>query len=211
MLLMHGGADNSSAWIDTMIALSSSYTSYAPDIIGFGLSDKPKSGYYMTEFAEFTLSFIDALGLGTMALIGHSIGSRICLEAVLRSPERFTKMVLISSAGFCKLSRLGGFLGTAAWGVRKALRRPQPYPRFLIQDDEDKDWLYLDALPAIRVPTLVIWGDRDPYYPFDQAIGAKELLPNSRWEIIPGTGHAPHKQKPDTFIKLLLSFLSDQG
>lgn len=210
VLLVHGGADDSSTWIETIAALSGSYTCYAPDLIGFGRSDNPKSSYHISDFAEFILDFINALGLKTVALVGHSLGGRICLEVAFRAPGKLSKLVLVSATGFCRLSRLGSFLGTAAWGVRKALRRPQPYPKFLIREDEDRDWRCLDALPALKIPTLIIWGDRDPYYPLAQAIHARNLLPSARWEVIAGTGHAPHRRKMDVFVGLLRSFLGDR-
>jgi pimeloyl-ACP methyl ester carboxylesterase len=140
--------------------------------------------------------------------VGHSLGGRICLEIALQHPEKIRRLVLIDSAGLAKLARWGRFLGAAAYGIRKFMGKPQPYPRFLIKDGEDKDWSCQDRLKTLKVPTLVIWSSRDPYYPLSQAIRAKSLIPGVRFEIFPGYGHAPHAKNREYFNNLLLSYLN---
>jgi pimeloyl-ACP methyl ester carboxylesterase len=210
VVLIHGGASDSNDWAETMTALSQSYTLYAPDMLGYGLSDRDKTSYYLSEFVDFTLGFIQALGLDSaaLALVGHSIGGRVCLEIALQHPEKVRRLVLIDTVGFARLARWGTFLGAAAWAIREALGRQQPYPRFLKKDGEDKDWRCLDRLTTLKVPTLVIWNSRDPYYPLREAIQAKQLIPEVRFEIFPGYGHAPHVKNRDYFNNLLLSYLN---
>jgi pimeloyl-ACP methyl ester carboxylesterase len=207
VVLLHGGASDSRDWTETMPALSQSYTLYAPDMLGYGLTDRDKPGYYLSEFVDFTLDFIQKLGLDSVALVGHSIGGRVCLEIALQHPEKVRRLVLINSVGFARLARWGTFLGAAAWAIREVMGRRQPYPRFLTRDGEDKDWRCLDKLTTLKVPTLIIWSSRDPYYPLKEAIQAKHLIPGVRFEIFPGYGHAPHAKQRDYFNNLLLSYL----
>ena len=210
VVLIHGGASDSNDWAETMTALSQSYTLYAPDMLGYGLSDRDKTSYYLSEFVDFTIDFIQTVGLDSaaLALVGHSIGGRVCLEIALQHPEKVRRLVLIDTVGFARLARWGTFLGAAAWAIREALGRRQPYPRFLKKDGEDKDWRCLDRLTTLNVPTLVIWNSRDPYYPLREAIQAKQLIPEVRFEIFPGYGHAPHVKNRDYFNNLLLSYLN---
>ena len=207
VVLLHGGASDSREWAETIIALSHCYELYAPDIIGYGLSDGHRNGYYLSDFVRSTLTFIQTLGLDSQVLVGHSLGGRICLEIALRHPEMVRKLVLVDTAGFSKLTRWGIVLGFSAWVMRKVLRRRQPYPRFLKKDGEDKDWLCLEKLPILKVPTLIVWNRYDPYYPLSGALKAKELIPNACLEVFPGCGHAPHVQNRDFFNNLLLSFI----
>ena len=210
VVLIHGGASDSNDWAETMTALSQSYSLYALDMLGYGLSDRDKTSYYLSEFVDFTLGFIQTLGLDSaaLALVGHSLGGRICLEIALQHPEKVRRLVLIDTVGFARLARWGTFLGATAWAIREALGRRQPYPRFLKKDGEDKDWRCLDKLTTLKVPTLVIWNSRDPYYPLREAIQAKQLIPEVRFEIFPGYGHAPHVKNRDYFNNLLLSYLN---
>jgi pimeloyl-ACP methyl ester carboxylesterase len=65
------------------------------------------------------------------------------------------------------------------------------------------DRLYL----AEEVPTLIIWGEGDTIIPVSHAYAAHEAIPGSRLEIIQGSGHFPHVEAPDEFIRVLLDFL----
>ena len=206
VVLLHGFASDSQDWLGTLAALSHCRCFYAPDLIGCGPGGRNNSGYYLSDFVEFTQDFIRTLGIGSQVLVGHSLGGRVCLEIALRYPERVRRLVLVDTLGFSRLACWGSFLIKAAWAVRKVLRRPQPYPRLLKEDGEDKDWLCLEELPALKVPTLIVWSRHDPYFPLSGALRARELIPEARLEILPGYGHAPHVQQRDIFNSLLLSF-----
>lgn len=208
VVLLHGGASDSQDWAETMDALSHSYTLYAPDMIGYGQSDRKKDSYYLSDFVRATHGLIQKLGLNSIALVGHSLGGRVCLEIALRYPELVSGLVLIDTVGFSKLAWWGTFLGAAAWGLRKILRRPQPYPKFLQEQGEDRDWKCVDRLPSLKVPTLVVWNQRDPYYSIADALKATKLIPEVTLEIFPHYGHAPHKQNRQYFNNLLLGFLN---
>ncbi|HYR96920.1 MAG TPA: alpha/beta fold hydrolase [Candidatus Binatus sp.] len=65
------------------------------------------------------------------------------------------------------------------------------------------DRLYL----AARVPTLIVWGERDPMIPSSHGRAAHDAIPGSRLEIFPNTGHFPHRDDPRRFVEVLLEFL----
>ena len=208
VVLIHGGASDSRDWIGTMSELDvTSYGFYAPDLIGYGQSDRTKNGYYLSDFAEFTRGFIQALNLDSPVLVGHSLGGRICLEVSLRHPGEISKLVLISAAGLGGISKLGRLLHIMFWAERKLLRRPQPYPEILPDDGEGWRWLCLDELPELKVPTLIVWKRYDPYFSLDLPLKAKKLIPDARLLVMPGYGHAPHKQDVEVFSRILRDFL----
>lgn len=208
IVLLHGGASDCRDWKETMTALSPSYSVYAPDMIGFGLSDRNSDGYYLSDFVDSTIEFIDALGLSSQTMVGHSLGGRVCLEVAYRHPDKVKHLVLVDTIGFRRLSVLGTVLGTAAWGMRKVLGQRQPFPKLLLDDSDKQHWMCLHKLPQIDIPTLIVWSRHDPYVPVDGAIKAKDLLPQAKLEIFPGYGHAPHVNKREAFNGLLLRFLN---
>ena len=207
VVLIHGGASDSRDWVGAMAALSHRYSLYAPDLIGYGQSDRKEEGYYLSDFTEFITGFIEVLGLEKPALVGHSFGGRLCLEIAFQHPEKVRKLVLIDAAGLGKVSRLGSVILTVFWTIRKLLRQKQPFPKFLARDGEDTTWLCVEELPKLRTPTLLIWKRHDLYLPLAIARRAKALIPGAHLEVLPGYGHAPHGQNKDAFNRLLLDFL----
>lgn len=209
VVMLHGGASDCRDWVETMQALRHLYTVYAPDILGYGRSDCTQREFYLSDFVDFISGFLQEISSDSQhVLVGHSLGGRIGLEIALRRPELVRRLVLIDTVGFGRLARWGLWLGATMWGIRQTLGKTQPYPRFLKRDGEDKEWMCLDELPSLRVPTLLIWNSRDPYYPLAGALRASELIPEVRLEIFRGYGHAPHVKKRERFNKLLLDYLN---
>ena len=207
VVLLHGGASDSHDWIRTMAGLSHRYSLYAPDMVGYGLSKRNKNSYYLADFVEFTLEFIQTMSLDLPVLVGHSLGGRVSLEIAFRYPERVDKLVLVDTMGFGRLTPWGSFVGTAAWLVCKLRRLPQPYPEFLIEDGQDTYWTCLEQLPELRVPTLIVWKRYDPYFSLALARESRALIPEARLAVLPGYGHAPHLHNTDAFNNLLRNFL----
>ena len=65
------------------------------------------------------------------------------------------------------------------------------------------DRLYL----AQRVPTMLLWGDRDPIIPVEHGRAAQDLIPGSRFETFAGAGHFPHRTDPREFVRVLEEFI----
>lgn len=208
VVLLHGGASDSRDWLQTIAALAHRFTCYAPDLIGFGQNDRDERGYYLPDFIESIEDFIITLGLDNPDIVGHSFGGRVGTGVALRDRVRIRKLVLVDASGLGKVTGFGSLLMTVFWALRRILRRPQPYPRFLAREGEDTHWLCADALPALKTPTLLIWKRYDPYLPVSLARQAVKLIAGARLEILPGFGHAPNKQDSEAFTRLLLDFLS---
>lgn len=61
---------------------------------------------------------------------------------------------------------------------------------------------------AAQLPTLIVWGDRDPFIPVSHAAAAHEAIPGSRLEIFEGVGHYPHCEAPERFVEVLVDFIA---
>jgi pimeloyl-ACP methyl ester carboxylesterase len=62
-----------------------------------------------------------------------------------------------------------------------------------------------DDLRRLSVPTLMIWGDRDPVVPIEAARAAAQLIPEARLEVLPA-GHVPQLGNPEQVADLLTAF-----
>ena len=65
------------------------------------------------------------------------------------------------------------------------------------------DRLYL----AERMPTMLLWGDRDPIIPAEHGRAAQDLIPGARFETFAGAGHFPHRTDPRAFVRVLGEFI----
>jgi hypothetical protein len=65
------------------------------------------------------------------------------------------------------------------------------------------DRLYL----AERMPTMLMWGERDPIIPIEHGLAAQKLIPDSRFETFAGAGHFPHRTDPRAFVRALDDFI----
>jgi pimeloyl-ACP methyl ester carboxylesterase len=65
------------------------------------------------------------------------------------------------------------------------------------------DRLYL----AAHMPTLIVWGDRDPFIPHHHGHTMHAAIPGSRLEIFPGVGHYPHCEDPERFVTVVRDFI----
>ena len=103
VILLHGLSNSIEDWLLNFPALAREHQVVAPDLIGHGRTDKPRSvGYQMQDFARFVRDFMDALGIQSAHLVGHSLGGAISLTAARNYPDRVRKLVLIDSAGLAR-------------------------------------------------------------------------------------------------------------
>lgn len=63
-----------------------------------------------------------------------------------------------------------------------------------------------ELLPRMKIPTLVVWGERDRLIPMSHAKAAVEYLPDARLVVFEGAGHFPHLDQPDRFASLMWEF-----
>jgi pimeloyl-ACP methyl ester carboxylesterase len=95
----------------------------------------------------------------------------------------------------CRLARSPGYL-EAHLTVLRAIVSPLGQREVLV-----------DRLPSLKVPTLVVWGERDRVFPQSQAREAVTHLPEASLSLIPDCGHMPHVECPDRFLGALDEFL----
>lgn len=209
VVLLHGGASTSSEWLGPMAELSGTHAAYALDMIGYGRSSRHERGYYLSDLAETVERSLDKLGLGSVTLVGHSLGGRVAMEVAFREPGRVERLVLVDTMGFSPLAMWAKAVGAVTWSVRRLFKHPQPFPTLLLKEGEDHNWICLDRLPRLNMPTLIVWNLHDPYFSVKGAIEASRLIPDARLKVIPGFGHSPHVGNARLFNDLLMDFLDE--
>jgi pimeloyl-ACP methyl ester carboxylesterase len=95
LLLLHGLGDDADSWRRVLPALAARRRVLAPDLPGFGRSDKPRRAYTSAFFARVIAGMLDALGVERVALIGSSLGAGVAQRLALLQPGRVGQLVLI--------------------------------------------------------------------------------------------------------------------
>lgn len=98
-------------------------------------------------------------------------------------------------AGQYRLSRLPSFPRTELAALRAAI------------NPAGQREVFVDRLPELGMPTLIVWGTEDRVFPVWQATGAAARLANGSLKLVPDCGHLPHVEKPERFASILEAFL----
>lgn len=103
VLLIHGSGPGVSAWANwrlTLPELSKARRVIAPDMVGFGFTERPAGfAYGLDAWVGHAVGLLDALGIDRTDLVGNSFGGAIALALAIRHPERVRRLVLMGSVG----------------------------------------------------------------------------------------------------------------
>ena len=103
VVLIHGsgpGVTSYANWRLVIPALAENFHVVAPDMVGFGFSDRPEGVKYgLDTWADQTVGVMDALGIEKANLVGNSFGGSIALRIATKHPDRVNKLVLMGSMG----------------------------------------------------------------------------------------------------------------
>lgn len=104
VLMLHGsgppGVSGTANWQLNIGPLSRRLHVLAPDIVGFGATERPDDIVYsLRTWTDHVWAFLDAQGIARTAIVGNSLGGRIALQMATDDPERISRMVLMGSPG----------------------------------------------------------------------------------------------------------------
>ncbi len=142
VLLIHGSGPGVSAfanWRLVMPELAKQSRVIAPDMVGFGFTERPAGYQYtMQNWVKQAIDLLDALGLKQVDLVGNSFGGALSLALTIQHPERVRRLVLMGAAG---LSFPITDALDAVWGYEPSFENMRrimdvfAYDRGLVNDD----------------------------------------------------------------------------
>lgn len=103
--LLHGFPETWFGWRKQIDALAEKYTVVAPDLRGYGLSDKPAAGYDKRTMANDVIALMDHLGHDVIALVGHDRGARVATRFAKDHPGRLDRLVILDNVPTRVLSK----------------------------------------------------------------------------------------------------------
>ncbi len=100
VVFIHGlGSSGYMEWRYNLEATAARHRVFAPDLPGYGRTEKPRARYTIQYFARFIERYMEDRGLRSAAVVGASLGGRIALELALEHPRLVRKLVLVNTLG----------------------------------------------------------------------------------------------------------------
>lgn len=215
LIFLHGWLGSWRYWLGSMEELSPYFKTYALDLWGFGDSDKTYERFSLLDYVRLLEAFVENMGIIRFHLVGHSLGAVVAVRFAAIHPEKVEKLVAVS------LPVTGNSLNPALFqGNRFTRLIPQEYPELQMEVQkaspkaiEKSAWsvreldLRLELL-NLRVPTLVIYGDKDGIINPENFGAFKDFKAPLRFLGIPGARHFPMLEESSKFNRLLKEFLA---
>jgi pimeloyl-ACP methyl ester carboxylesterase len=223
LVLLPGLGDSWRSFGPLMTALPAARRVVAVSPRGHGWSDRPAQGYAPADFAGDVRELFDALGLDEITLVGHSYGSLVAQRVTLED-RRVTGLVLIGSGPGGLRADIRSDLSPAFEALSEPLDPAfvRDFQASVVERPVDAEFfdlvcaelarvpvhalremgrsmdggLIAPRLSSIAVPTILLWGDRDPYFPRSEQDDLLARIAGSRLIALPGHGHAPHWEDP---------------
>jgi pimeloyl-ACP methyl ester carboxylesterase len=237
LILLHGLGGYAERWSNLIPHLNEKYHIYAPDLIGYGQSDKPSVDYTVDVFIKFVFDFIETLGIKKTFMIGTSLGGQIVAECAASQSPIIEKIILISPAGIMRKSTptLDAYTMAALYPNKETVKnayqmmvgpgkqvseisverfvnnmsRPNAKMVFLstLLGLKNAPDIF-ESLSKINIPTLVIWGKEDNLIPFQYSHQFVSSIKNSKLVAMEGCGHSPYVEDPEKLADTISKFLS---
>lgn len=171
LMLIHGSGPGVTAWANwrgVIPTFSERFRVVAPDMLGFGYSERPEDGQYnLDRWVEHAVGVMDALDLEQVNLVGNSFGGAVALALAIRHPERVRRLALMGSVGvpFPITEGLD-----AVWGYTPSFENM----RRLVQLFAYNQQLVTDELAELRYQASIRPG-------FQESFAAMFPAPRQRW------------------------------
>ena len=237
IVFVHGAANDHSVWaLQSRYFAHHGRNVIAVDLPGHGRSSGEPPAT-VEAIGEWLLRVLDALGVERAVVVGHSMGALATLACAARNPDRIERIALLGPAApmpvsdallaaaeanehlafelingwsFSSRKQLGGNQMPGMWMTGSAMRLLERTRAGVLHTDLLACRAYTrgaDDAADLRVPALVILGDRDIMVPPKAAHVLVAALPERQVVTLAGAGHAMMAEQPDAVLDALRSFV----
>ena len=234
-VFVHGYLGSSEMWCFQKNYFSKHYRVIAPALPGFGESYKAKSLNSINDMANKIIEILNQKKIDKFNLIGHSMGGMIVQEITKIVGERVNKLICFATGSIGDIPGRFESLDKSIdrlkkEGIKETVKRIPP--KWFVEGNKAKyyyfcenavkevseetsrnalnamkNWNGYNNLKNIKNETLIIWGDKDISYNFEQVDTLNKNIPNSRIEIFEGCCHNVHLEQPQKFNETVKKFL----
>ena len=235
LVLVHGYLGSSEMWKLQKDYLQKKFRIIAPALPGFGESFNAQSLNSISLMAKFIIQQIDLKNIDKFNLMGHSMGGMIVQEIAKLSGDRINKLICFATGPIGDIPGRFEPINTSIKklgeeGIKEQVKRIPP--KWFVEGDQAKnyylcenavkniseetarnaliamrDWNGLENLKKIKNKTLIIWGDKDKSYNFEQVSTLNNNIPDSDLKIFKNCCHNVHLEQPQKFNQVVEDFL----
>tara|TARA_B100000029_G_scaffold159301_1_gene154966 strand:+ start:3027 stop:3782 length:756 start_codon:yes stop_codon:yes gene_type:complete len=235
LVLVHGFLGSSIMWKPQIDFFKDHFRVITPDLPGFGKSNKAKLHSNIKSISNFLSDCLEEKKINKFHLLGHSMGGMIVQEMAKRYGNNISKLICYSTGPrgempgrFETVDETRENLKTKGleiiakniaktWFVEEDKAK---YFNVCIEAGKQasmkavdssliafKNWNEVDTLKNIKNETLIIWGDKDKSYNFEQIQTLEKNIENSKLVIIKNCAHNAHLEKIEQFNKIVFDFI----
>jgi pimeloyl-ACP methyl ester carboxylesterase len=224
VVLLHHGLGSVRAWREQAPALAEAgYHVIVYDRWGYGGSDPRPSldvPGFKTDLADLE-TLLEQLGIGNVALVGHSDGGTIALYMAARNPRRVSCLVTVAAHIYVEPQMQPGIMG-----IRQAFETDERFRKGIQvvhgskyeavfnhwfdgwYQAESLSWDMRPLLTQVRCPTLVVQGEEDEHATSQHARDIAGKIARSELWLVPKASHMLPQEHANPFNARLLQFLS---
>jgi pimeloyl-ACP methyl ester carboxylesterase len=208
LLLLHGGMGIGDDWRRVFPSDPEGYRVIVPDLRGHGRSTNPAREFTFRQCANDVAALLDHLGIARAKAIGMSMGAKTLLHLATAQPARLEAMVLVSATPYFPqtLRAAAAQFTSESFYLMYQAERDVQRTRHVHGDDQIRllydmtrafatsydDMAFTPPrLGTITARTLIVHGDRDPYYAVEMAMELFRGIPHAALWVVPYGGHGP--------------------
>jgi len=232
LVLVHGLGGRSLDWLGMIPQFTKSgFKVYAPDLLGFGKSDKPDVDYSISLQTDILRQFLDSQSLQQADIVGWSMGGWISLKFAAENPQRVHRLSLLDSAGMrFEATNATALLPTTTAELAHMMEILNPNPpaipsfvaRDILRELVAQAWVVRRALVSmgtgkdlmdgklqdVKMPVLIVWGKEDVLTPLSVGEAMHREMPQSILYVVNGCGHLAPTRCQDNVVPEMQKFLA---
>ena len=202
LIMLHGNNENHEIFNEAIEVLSDTYTVYAIDSRGQGMSATPKEFHYI-DMAYDVINFITSLKIKKPILYGFSDGGIIGLHVAILNGELLSKLI-ISGVNLSPK----GLKGSAISMIKKEYKKSDYNPLIGLMLKEPNFFDF--ELEQIDVPTCILAGSRDMVKSSDTK-KLNKYIKGSTMKILPGETHSSYVIHSTKIANLIIDYDKKEG
>ena len=235
LVLVHGFLGSSDMWAPQIEFFKDDFRVIAPALPGFGKSNAINSCDSIECMAKAILNLLEKKEIKNFNLLGHSMGGMIVQEIAKIAGEKILKLICYGTGPRGNIPgrfetidqsreklKINGLDVTAHRIAKTWFIEEDKSKYFYLCDEAGKqtsieaadnglvamnNWSGIENLKNIKNETLIVWGDQDKAYNFNQVETLNDNIPNSNLKVIKGCSHNVHLEKPKEFNAVVEEFL----